>query len=83
MSGTSCGATNHPAFLQDRADETTATHSLLGLRLELIRVWEVEQIFGPIVAEAVRDNVEVPITGWGPPGPEPDRSAAARRASNV
>ena len=49
------------AFLRGELDETTATRYVLALRLELARVRRLEQTFGPAVAEAVRDNVEVPV----------------------
>jgi hypothetical protein len=49
------------AFLQAKLDEDAATHHLLALRLELLRLRQVEQTFGPLVAEAVRDNVELPV----------------------
>jgi hypothetical protein len=49
------------AFLQAKLDEDAATHHLLALRLELLRLRQVEQTFGPLVAEAVRDHVELPV----------------------
>jgi hypothetical protein len=48
-------------------DEATATRHVLALGLELARLRRLEQTFGLAVAEAVRDNVEVPVPAAGQP----------------
>ena len=50
-----------PGLLGGELDEATATRHVLALGLELACLRRLEQTFGPAVAEAVRDNVEVSV----------------------
>ena len=66
------------AFLRGELDETSAARYVLALRLDLARVRQLEQTFGPAVAEAVWKNVEVPV-----PAAEEARRCATCGASGA